>query len=231
MLLSLVRGGLKLLWVQITLLALAVSLDSFVVGMSYGFRRVTLGATRVALIAFLSALLKMIAMLFGRSIVGWVSPETAPAIGGIVLIGLGLWFLAAALFARDEGAADEGSGEQDDRDPHLMTLRFRPLGIVVKVLQDPAAFDVDDSSSIGLAEAVLLGFALGCDAMGAGISAGFLQLPIVPAVGAVAVGTVVFLSTGMIAGSRLGKELTARPARALPGAILVALGAFTWLTG
>lgn len=220
-----------MLWVQITLLALAVSLDSFVVGMSYGFRRVALGFSRVALIALLSALLKTISMLFGRSIVGWISPSAAPAIGGMVLIGLGMWFLAAALLAPDEDTDDEGAKEHGDRDPHLMTLRLRPLGIVVKVLQDPAAFDVDDSRSIGFGEALLLGVALGCDAMGAGISAGFLQLPIFTTVGSVAVGTVVFLSTGMVAGARLGRELTARPARALPGAILVALGTFTWLTG
>lgn len=214
-----------MLWIQVTLLALAVSLDSFVVGMSYGFRRVSLGFTRVVLIALLSALLKTVSMLFGRSIVGWISPSTAPAVGGMVLIGLGLWFLAAALLGRREGA------DSEERDPHLVTLRLRPLGIVVKVLHDPAAFDVDDSRSIGVGEAVLLGLALGCDAMGAGISAGFLQLPIVPTVAAVAVGTVIFLSTGMVAGSRLGRELTARSARALPGVILVALGAFTWLTG
>ncbi len=218
--------------IQVLILALAVSIDSFAVGISYGFRRMILTPGVLSLVALCSALLKTVAMLLGGVMVSWFSPGTAPRLGAAILVGLGLWFLLSAAFQPGgKKEASDGGRAEIGNDSAIATLRFRPIGIIIKVLQDPEAADIDNSRTIGGSEAVLLGLALGCDALGAGISAGFLQLPVAPTAAAVGVGTVIFLSAGMLLGSRLSKELPAWMSRALPGTILVILGVMTWLTG
>ncbi len=218
--------------IQVLVLAMAVSMDSLAVGISYGFRRMMITPYVLGLVALFSALLKLAAMLLGGVMVTWFSPAAAPRLGAAILVGLGVWFLLSA--ALQPGARKENSdapyGETGTESP-IAVLKLRHVGIIIKVLQDPEAADIDKSRTIGGSEAVLLGLALGFDALGAGISAGFLQLPVALTAGAVALGTAVFLSAGMLIGSRLSAELPPWMSRALPGIILVSLGVLTWLTG
>ncbi len=221
-----------MLWIQITLIALAVSLDSLVVGVSYGFRRVSISGAMMAVVASLSAALKVIAMLLGRSLVLWLSPAAAPRIGATILAALGVWFLLGAFFysRRERVRRRYESGPGNDEDRALLAFRLRQLGVAVWVLDDPEAADMDDSRSISTGEAGLLGLALGFDAMGAGISAGLMQLPVVFTAVAVGLGTIMLLSVGTVLGARLQREMPASLGRALPGTILLALGCLTWLT-
>ncbi|MFO8060740.1 MAG: sporulation membrane protein YtaF [Bacillota bacterium] len=216
--------------IQALILALAVSIDSLAVGMSYGFRRMALTPAVLGIIGLLSAFLKTAAMLLGGAMGSWFSPTTGSRLGAAILVGVGLWFLASALLWRT-GPGAGASTSDSESESAIAIFRLRGVGIIIKVLQDPEAADMDNSRSIGGAEAVLLGLALGCDALGVGISAGFLQLPVLPTVAAVAVGTAVFLACGLLIGARLTRELPAWVSRALPGAILVTLGVITRLTG
>jgi len=215
------------LWIQILLISLAVSVDSLVVGISYGVRRVHISHWMMLLVASLSAILKVAAMLLGRSLIMWMSPATAPRLGAAILIGLGLWFLLSAAVNAGKEKAKDQNGDDDDT---LLRFRLKYLGVVICVLQDPSVADMDDSRSISATEATLLGLALGFDALGAGISAGFLHLPVFFTAAAVGLGTMVLLSFGTIIGGRLKREIPSAMARALPGAILFILGFLTWLT-
>jgi len=222
-----------LLWVRVVLLALAVSVDSFAVGAAYGFRRVRMPAGMIALVAGISALAKAAAMLFGGVLVMWFNPQMAQTLGAVILVALALWqFLSQA--AQPKAAGEHTSEDDDvldDSDNPLLTLRVKPLGIIISVLRDPQVADIDDSKSISPSEAVLLGLALGMDAMGAGVSAGLLGMPIIATICAVGLGTMLTLPAGVWLGSVAGDKLPRWPSRILPGAILLVLALLVWLTG
>lgn len=222
-----------MLWVRVVLLALAVSVDSFAVGAAYGFRRVRMPAGMIALVAGISALAKAAAMLFGGVLVMWFNPQMAKTLGAVILVALALWqFLSQA--AQSKAAGEDTSEDDDvldDSDNPLLTLRVKPLGIIISVLRDPQVADIDDSKSISPSEAVLLGLALGMDAMGAGVSAGLLGMPIIATICAVGLGTMLTLPAGVWLGSIAGDKLPRWPSRILPGAILLVLALLVWLTG
>ncbi len=221
-----------MLWIQVLMVALAVSVDSLVVGVSYGFRRVSLPALMMAVVATFSAALKVLAMLLGSALVLWFPPTLAPLLGGAVLAILGGWFLLGALLSsRREHLRSRGNRLLASwPDQPLLAFRLRQLGVVVCVLDDPRAADVDDSQSISPGEAGLLGVALGLDALGVGISAGLMQFPVAPTAIAVGVGTMAFLGLGTVIGARLQRDMPPSVGRALPGVILLVLGLMTWLT-
>ena len=219
-------------WIQVCLIALAVSLDSLVVGISYGVRRMSISSIMVGIIAGLSALLKVVSMLLGQTMGRWFSAGLAPKLGATILLALGIWFLIEALISasKQKSREAEAMAKAGEDEMALLSFRLRHLGVVICVLRDPAAADVDNSQSISVTEAVLLGLALGFDAMGVGLSAGILHLPVVPTAVSVGLGTMVLLIAGMVAGARLEEELPPSLVRAVPGAILLILGLLTWLT-
>jgi putative sporulation protein YtaF len=78
---------------SLILLALAVSIDSFSVGFTYGLRKMRIPFKSIAIIACCSALSLMIAMFIGHIIAQFMSPAFAGKAGGIILIALGGWVI------------------------------------------------------------------------------------------------------------------------------------------
>ncbi len=226
-----------MLGVQVVLLALAVSADSFAVGAAYGFRKVRMPVGMIALVAGISAFAKAAAMLFGGMMVLWINAQVAQRLGAIILLALAVWqFRWAAGGVESQGgdqtlSASEKQGVEDASTDSLLTLRLRPLGIIVNVLRDPEVVDIDNSKSISAVEAVLLGLALGMDAMGAGVGAGLLGMPVFLTMVAVGLGTLVTLPLGVWIGSAAGDRLPRWPSRILPGTTLLILAILVWLTG
>ncbi|MBB6670996.1 sporulation membrane protein YtaF [Cohnella nanjingensis] len=222
---------------SLLILAFAVSLDGFGVGITYGLRKIRIPLVSAAIIASCSGIVILVAMLVGVFIARWMSPEGAKAIGAAILIGIGIWALIQ--FARNRhGEADSaerkaGKGEEDASSPHgraaVLTLEIRRLGIIIQILRTPSAADVDRSGIITAGEAFLLGLALSLDAFGAGIGAALVGFPPAPTAILIAAASGTFLWAGMrvgflVAGMRWVHRLTV-----LPGIILVLMGIFKLL--
>lgn len=155
-------------------------------------------------------------MLFGESLSGFISVEGAHALGGGLLVALGLWQLLQAWleYVRRAGAS---------RSAALLKLRVRPLGVVVQVLADPGQIDHDSSGVIDVTEALLLGVALGLDTLAAGFAAAMLGFEL-PLVGAVSGGLLLLVWAGLKYGSRFGPAALGGRGVFLPGALLVIMG-------
>jgi putative Mn2+ efflux pump MntP len=222
---------------SLILLAFAVSLDGFGVGMTYGIRKIRIPLKSVAIIACCSGLVILLSMTAGRLVVRWIPPEGAAVTGAFILIAIGVWALVQ--FARGgdteegssapggDGRADSAAGRRIPLDAarrEVWSLEIRQWGILIQILRTPSAADMDRSGTISAGEAFLLGAALSLDAFGAGIGAAMIGYPSLPTAAIIAAASGSFLWFGTrfgyrVAGWRLVKQLTL-----LPGIILIAIG-------
>lgn len=79
--------------VSVVLFCLSANLDTLVIAVSYGMRRMKIPLRSNAVISLITALGTLAAMLCGRLLSHVFPPSVAARMGGIVLIFLGLWFL------------------------------------------------------------------------------------------------------------------------------------------
>lgn len=144
------------------------------------------------------------------------SPVIATRIGGLVLIGIGIWVLYQ--FFRSERK------EEPKQEEKVWKLEIASLGLVIQILRKPTVADFDKSGTISAGEALLLGIALSVDSFGAGIGASLLgYAPAMMAI-LVAVMSSLFLFIGMKLGTVLSNMKWLQKFTFLPGVLLIIIG-------
>lgn len=89
-------------FISLMLLALAVSLDGFGVGVTYGLRKIRMPLVSIAIISGCSGIIIYTSMQIGVWISLYVDSVFAKSIGGIILIGIGMWALYQVLGSKQE---------------------------------------------------------------------------------------------------------------------------------
>lgn len=146
----------------ILLFSLAVSADGFLVGLAYGFKKIKIPFISLILIACASAGAVTLSMLLGQGITMLIDPQKASMLGGLIIIGIGLYFIMEAY---REHLLRQVKNQQDP----VLRFNVKPLGIIVHIILEPESADMDASGEISPREAFFLGLALAMDALGAGI--------------------------------------------------------------
>ncbi|MGO4730164.1 manganese efflux pump [Paenibacillus sp. 1781tsa1] len=80
-------------FISLLALALALSLDGFGVGITYGLRRTKIPLLSIAVISICSGLVIALSMQVGVLLSHVVSPDIASIVGAVILIGIGAWSL------------------------------------------------------------------------------------------------------------------------------------------
>ncbi|OIJ12386.1 sporulation membrane protein YtaF [Anaerobacillus alkalilacustris] len=202
---------------SLLLLALAVSLDSFGVGLTYGLRKMKLPFKSLLFIASCSAISILIAMTIGNWIQKYLSASVAESIGGLILIIIGAW----ALYQIYRPA----KRDEKNKDDHvILNFEIKLLGVVIKILRKPMVADFDNSGTITGREAFMLGIALSLDAFGAGIGAALIGFsPIIMAL-SVAFMSALCVTFGMKSGYIFSDSKTIQKFSFVPGLLLIILG-------
>lgn len=229
-------SGMLAHYVSLLLLAFAVSVDGFGVGIAYGLRKIRIPLLSVLIIAGCSGLVIGLSMRAGEWISAMLPPAVAQLIGAVVLIGIGGWALFQYGRNRAGRSAVQPDPAGDDRLPAspvrqrqrtaatVLVLELKRLGLVIQILRTPQAADVDRSGVISASEAVLLGCALSLDAFGAGLGAAMIGLPALLTAIVAAVSSAVFLLGGMHVGFRFAGWRGIQTLSLLPGIVLMAMG-------
>ncbi|MFF2158040.1 MntP/YtaF family protein [Paenibacillus chitinolyticus] len=97
---------------SLLILALAVSLDGFGVGMMYGLRKIRIPLPSLAIISLCSGIIIYISMSFGVWLSRYLSPHYAGMLGAVILMGIGIWALVQFL-AQKQG--NDGDGDEKER--------------------------------------------------------------------------------------------------------------------
>ncbi|WII36161.1 MntP/YtaF family protein [Paenibacillus thiaminolyticus] len=220
-------------------LAFALSLDSFGVGMTYGLRRVRIPIFSIVIISICSGLFIWLSMQAGGLLVRYVSPAAAQWTGSVILITIGAWAIIQ-LLRKKEDATEAGRSRSDGmkqippqdlkewigraESKPLIRIQLRRLGLVIQILKTPSAADIDRSGSISAAEAAWLGAALSLDAFGAGIGASLLGYPSLLTALVIALFSGAFLRAGMHLGMKFSHQRWIKKISFLPGLLLMLMG-------
>lgn len=202
-------------------LALALSVDGLAVGIAYGMRGIVVPWRSLVIIGSCSALCFSAALVLGRFIAGVVDVGTPHLVGSTILIGLGSWHIFQGW--REQARLGHGSPAGAPSWATLVRVRIKALGIVIQVLREPGTADWDRSGTIDAAEALVLGMALGLDAVAVGFGAAFIGVGFV--FGAVVATAQVALTwVGLHAGRRFGTRWLGDKGFYVPGLILILIG-------
>nr|WP_150959531.1 sporulation membrane protein YtaF [Aneurinibacillus sp. XH2] len=218
---------------SLIILALAVSLDGFGVGITYGLRRIRIQAFSIIIIAICSGLTILLSMQIGGLLSRLFSPSAASALGAFILIGIGIWSLYQMLSKKDESNENSDSGKPEHEpavsssahvNKAIVRIELKRLGLVIQILKTPSAADLDRSGGISPSEAALLGLALSLDAFGAGIGAALLGYNPYVTSAVIAISSGLFIAAGLYAGLRFAGFGWMRKLSLLPGCFLIMMG-------
>ncbi len=239
-------------FLALAVLAIAVSLDGFGVGIAYGLRRIRIPVLSVFIIACCSGFIIWLSMQAGRWLSQYLSEYVTSFIGAIILIVIGSWsivqYVRAELHKRNgEIKLHDWDGEQEKeqlqdeqvgassgkvKDTHInqasaspvIMLELKTLGLVIQILRSPHKADIDRSGNISSTEALMLGTALSLDAFGAGLGAAMLGFPALITSVAIALSSAAFLLIGLKLGFRFSQFRQVKVIALLPGILLIAIG-------
>ncbi|QDI91131.1 sporulation membrane protein YtaF [Salicibibacter halophilus] len=213
-------------WIALLVLAFAVSVDAFGVGMTYGMRKLKISMLPVVLIGFCSFISVLMAGLFAGVVFNVIPTQSADYLGGAILIAIGAWAIYQGFRPKEQQNALPVRKKQEGT---MVNWEIKKLGLVIKVLRKPTAADMDGSGTISIKEAMLLGFALALDAFGAGFGAAMLGYPIL----IFALFVFVMCSVCLVLGKKGGLKLADRKAIDklvfLPGLLIVCIGVLNFM--
>src|SRR5690625_235140 len=142
------------------LLVIAVSLDGFTVGISYGLKHVKIPFIALFIIMMCSGMVVMTSMSIGHMLQFFITETMTNLLGGIIFIMLGLFVLFSL----------RQTSTKNEKKLPRKKLKNKSTGLKT-VLKSPDNADLDQSGTSSLWEATLLGIALALDAFGAGLGA------------------------------------------------------------
>lgn len=210
------EGALAVHVLSMLVLALALSLDSFNVGTTYGLRNMNIPLSSITIIAACSGVMIMLSMSIGEMLENVVSQDGLNGIGGAILIVIGGWALLQSFRPH--------ANQTRERHPYIVNLKIKKLGIVIRIIREPMTADMDQSGSISGIEAFLLGLALSFDAFGAGIGAALVGYPPVWTALIVSCMSALFLWLGKTFGFTFSRVKWIQKASFIPGVLLILLG-------
>ncbi|PYI56888.1 sporulation membrane protein YtaF [Paenibacillus flagellatus] len=222
-------------FLSLAILALAVSLDGFGVGVMYGLRKIRIPLVSIAIISVCSGLVIYGSMQIGAFAAKFMPPSVAKATGAVILIGIGAWAIVQMWRQRHEnGTVTEADAVRTEAPPSadsgsggirtVLRIEMKRLGLVIEILRKPSLADVDRSGYISSSEAVLLGTALSLDAFGAGIGAAFIGFAPVVTASVIALASGLFIASGLRVGLAYADTRWLQRLSVLPGCILIVMG-------
>lgn len=192
-------------WAAVCLIGLASNLDNAGVGLSYGIRKIKITWFANLTIAAVSLVMTYISGAAGNALTHWISPMAGHLIGTAVIIAVGVAVLCQPFL--------QGKAKQDANS-----------NILTRILRNPEEADFDRSQSINFMESVVLGIALGINALAGGFDAGITHVSIV--LTSISVGLFSFVLLGcceFIGKTYVAKHLGAK-ATMLAGILLNLIG-------
>ncbi len=188
--------------IQLVVLAIALSIDAFGIGISYGVRKINFKILSLAIISFISILFSSISLWFGNIISSIFSEKITSFISIFILIMLGIFIIKKGLEKNEQKPIPKSM--EDNEHKSIYSLFIKSLGITINIIKTPSLCDLNNSSKIDPKEAFYLGIALSIDCIGTSIAISSFNkytflFPIF---------VVIFQLTFLLSGIILGKKTT-----------------------
>lgn len=202
-----------LFYTGLIFLVIAVSLDGFGVGVTYGIRKIMVPFSALLMIMLCSGLVVLLSMTIGSMLSTFISPHLAKILGGVILISLGIFSLYNIFQSKDND--DCSNNSENKKKSGLKT-----------VLTNPNQADLDRSGIISINESLLLGLALALDAFGAGLGASIIGYSPILTTILISCMSGFFLFSGIKVGLLLSKSKQLQQMTFIPPILLISLGIY-----
>lgn len=160
--------------------AIALSLDAFSAGFAYGLRRIKIPLVSYCALICASMFIVGLSVFFGSAVAQIIPPVWGEKLGGMILLGIGLWWL----FRPRKN--NKNINQEDEKIKKIVELRLASLAVIIQIFEEPVCADIDASGVISIQESLFLAFALSVDALGAVFGAALA--------GSVGIQTVLFIA-------------------------------------
>ncbi|GAK09706.1 sporulation membrane protein YtaF [Geomicrobium sp. JCM 19038] len=217
-------------WIAVLILAFAVSVDGLGVGMTYGMRKMQINWLPLLIIGTFSFTAVLLSGFAATFVFQYLPNAFADYLGGSILILIGVYAIVQAYHhSKTKPEEVKPITKVDQVKEKVVKFEIKKLGLVIQILKKPTAADVDNSGTISVKEAVLLGVALSLDAFGAGFGASMLGYSVVWFALIVSIMCVTFLVIGKKGGYKLSNVRFCEPLVFLPGLLLMCIGIYNFL--
>ncbi|WP_027634557.1 sporulation membrane protein YtaF [Clostridium hydrogeniformans] len=194
------------------ILAISASLDSLSVGVAYGSDNIKVSLKNITIISLITALGTLISMILGYFLSTFLTETLANAIGSILLIFIGLWFIISFFYKKDV------------KDTKIQlpseTCNYK------NILGNPSIADTDNSKSIDTKECICLSIALSLNNLGLGISASITGInPLTATLLTFLIGMICFL-IGFFIGKKFLSKYLGNYSGLFSGILILALAVF-----
>lgn len=205
---------------SILLFVISSSLDNFVVGLSYGIKKIKISFFNNLIIAFISGIGTLMSMFLGKVFSVYIPPKLSGYVGSILLILLGLYFLFD--FFRLKLSNENFKRKKSNNNK-------QKIDFCDEILKHPELADKDNSHNIEFRESIILGFVLSLNNMGLGIGASIIGLNIYVCSIFSMIFSLIFIQAGFYIGDSLFSELFSKYATLISSAVIISLGIYTLL--
>ena len=199
---------------QIVLLVLALSLDAFAAGFSYGAGKIKIPFISALIISIICTAVLAAALFLGQFVASFISPLVSLWVSFAILLLIGLIKLFDAL-VKSYIKKHKGLDKE-------VTLKIFSLRFVLGIYADPIEADKDESKVLSAGEAVGLALALSLDSLTVGFGAGMEIGGFIWLIGLSLVFSIALLYLGGFLGKLLSEKSKVNLSW-LSGAILIAL--------
>ncbi|HLR34724.1 MAG TPA: sporulation membrane protein YtaF [Tissierellales bacterium] len=146
--------------VESLLMVLAISLDSFAIGLAYGTKNIRLPKKSLLAINIVCTTFLAVSIFFGSTVKNVLHENTASIISLIILVILGSYYLLDSIL---ESFLKKGKS----RDKKIK-FEFPSIQIIIDIAIDGTKADINKSGDIDLSESIYLAIALSLDALAVG---------------------------------------------------------------
>lgn len=218
------------------LVAFALSLDGFGVGMAYGIKNISIPFWSMCIIGLCTIAAMGLSMFFGYMLTPHLDIISPKILGAAILIVIGCFQFVKAISSKNSDSTEKDNTIDDavsaiatcvtktntSESRQILRLDISIFGLVIQILKTPSAADIDNSGIISIPESILLGLALSLDAVSSGLAATMAGIPAYSII-MVALTQYIMIRVGLSIAEKLSPEVLKR-ANMLPGVLLILVG-------
>lgn len=202
----------------ILLFVISSSLDNFVVGLSYGIKKIKINYFNNLLIALISGIGTFLAMALGNILKLYIPPSLANYIGCGILMLLGIYLIFDFFRLKYKNY----NFERKKSNSTLEKIDFYD-----EILNHPEIIDKDKSNIIEFKESLILGIALSLNNFGLGIGASIIGLNIYLTSLLSIIFSLIFIQAGFYIGHKYFSKIFENYATLISGIIILLLGLYS----
>ncbi|NMA82475.1 MAG: hypothetical protein GX962_01270 [Epulopiscium sp.] len=201
---------------DILLLAISISLDSFGIGMSYGLKKIKVKILSFLIIIGISVFFFIASFGIGQFFLLFISTYKMKIIGSLLLIGFGGVLFVQTIWHKHYA--------QLTNPISIRKWRIKSLNIMIDIIQEPISSDLDQSGSIDSLEALYIGMALALDTVIIGLSASAHSISLGWFILALVIMNTIFLKLGTYVGAKSSIFFSETTLKLLSSSIILILG-------